>query len=238
MKTVIFGANGPTGRLAVRCALTAGHAVVAVTRHPREFPIRHRQLTVVAADVRNDSAVRAAIAGADAVVSALGVPFARHRVDTYSTGTTNIVNAMRASGTRRLIVVSSTSVHPTRRLHAPRLLRLIDPIIRTTIGKTVYDDMRRMETIVCGSGLDWTIVRPSGLFDLPEPTDYISGPIEPVGAFTARIDLADYLISLVTDSASLRRIVVISTTQSTPTLWQMVRREALSAKDSDSIPTR
>lgn len=238
MKTVIFGANGPTGRLAVRCALTAGHAVVAVTRHPREFPIRHPQLTVVAADVRNDSAVRAAIAGADTVISALGVPFARHRVDTYSTGTTNIVNAMRASGTRRLIVVSSTSVHPTRRLHAPRLLRLIDPIIRTTIGKTVYDDMRRMETIVCGSGLDWTIVRPSGLFDLPEPTDYISGPIEPVGAFTARIDLADYLISLVTDSASLGRIVVISTTQSTPTLWQMVRREALPAKDSDSIPTR
>lgn len=74
MKTVIFGANGPTGRLAVRCALTAGHAVVAVTRHPREFPITHPQLTVVAADVRNDSAVRAAIAGADAVVSALGVP--------------------------------------------------------------------------------------------------------------------------------------------------------------------
>lgn len=59
-----------------------------------------------------------------------------------------------------------------------------------------------------------------------------------MGAFTARIDLADYLISLVTDSASLGRIVVISTTQSTPTLWQTVRREALSAKDSDSIPTR
>lgn len=36
----------------------------------------------------------------------------------------------------------------------------------------------------------------------------------------------------------LGRIVVISTTQSTPTLRQMVRREALSAKDSDSIPTR
>lgn len=238
MKTVIFGANGPTGRLAVRCALRAGHAVSAVTRHPHEFPIAHPQLTVVGGDVRNDSAVRAPIAGADAVVSALGVPFTRRRVDTYSAGATNIVNAMRASGTRRLIVVSSTSVHPTRRLHAPLMVRLVDPVIRTTIGKTVYDDMRRMESIVCGSGLDWTIVRPSGLFDLPEPTDYISGPVKPVGAFTARIDLADYLVSLVADSTSVGRIVVVSTTQSTPTLWQMMRREALSAKDSDSIPKR
>ncbi|MEE3754610.1 hypothetical protein KN250_025345 [Mycobacterium intracellulare] len=59
-----------------------------------------------------------------------------------------------------------------------------------------------------------------------------------MGAFTARIDLADYLVSLVADSTSVGRIVVVSTTQSTPTLWQMVRREALSAKDSDSIPKR
>jgi putative NADH-flavin reductase len=40
MKSVIFGANGPTGRLATSCALAAGHTVVAVTRQPREFPIQ------------------------------------------------------------------------------------------------------------------------------------------------------------------------------------------------------
>ncbi|OBB78035.1 NAD-dependent epimerase [Mycobacterium colombiense] len=232
MKSIIFGANGPTGRLAVARALKAGHSVVAVTRRPREFPILHAQLTVVGADVRNDAAVLEAVAGADAVVSVLGVPFTGRRVETYSAGATNIVKAMRASGTRRLIVVSSTSVRPTRRLHAPLLLRLVEPVISRTIGRTVYDDMRRMEAIVRGSGLDWTIVRPSGLFDLPEPTDYLSGPVDPVGAFTARIDLADYLVSLVADSASVGRIVIVSTTDSTPTLWQMVRREALSTKDS------
>ena len=80
--------------------------------------------------------------------------------------------------------------------------------------------------------------RPSGLFDVPEPTDYVCGPIDPVGAFTARIDLADYLISLVPDSASVGRIVVVSTTHRTPTFWQMVRREALSAKESPVTPAR
>lgn len=237
MKSVIFGANGPTGRLCVARALTAGHCVVAVTRRPHQFPIAHPQLTVAEADVRNAAAVLETVAGADAVVSALGVPFTRHRVETYSAGATNIVDAMRASGTRRLIVVSSTSAHPTRRRDAPLLLRLIEPVISKTIGRTVYDDMRRMEAIASGSGLDWTIVRPSGLFDRPQPTDYISGPIDPVGAFTARIDLADYLISLVADSTSAGRTVIISTTQSNPTLWQMVRQEALSANDSGSVTT-
>jgi nucleoside-diphosphate-sugar epimerase len=237
MKLVIFGSNGPTGRLATGRALAAGHSVVAVTRRPGEFPIEHPQLTVVEGDVRNDSAVLEAVAGADAVISVLGVPFTRHPVETYSAGATNIVDAMRALGTRRLIVVSSTSVYPTRRQHAPLSLRLVEPVISKMIGKTVYDDMRRMEAIVRNSGLDWTIVRPSGLFDLPEPTDYARGPIDPVGAFTARIDLADYLVSLVTDAASVRGTVIVSTTQRTPTLWQMVRNEALSPKDSGWVPT-
>jgi NAD(P)H-binding len=108
----------------------------------------------------------------------------------------------------------------------PQSLRLFEPIITRTIGKTVYDDIRRMEPIVHDSGLDWTIVRPSGLFDLANPTDYLAGEIPPVGGFTARIDLADYLVRLATDPATVGRAVTISTTEHTPTLWQVIRREA------------
>jgi len=232
MKSAIFGANGPTGRLTTARALAAGHSVVAVTRRPREFPIQHRELTVLGADVRDAAAVCDAVAGADAVVSALGVPFTREAVETYSVGAENIVAAMRTAGTARLIVVSSTSVYPPRRQHAPLMLRLAEPIITRTIGKTVYDDMRRMEAIVSSTEPDWTVVRPSGLFDLPEPTKYVCGPIDPVGAFTARIDLADYLISLVPDTASVGRFVIVSTTEGTPTVLQLIRREAFSANAS------
>jgi nucleoside-diphosphate-sugar epimerase len=237
MRLVVFGSNGPTGRLATARGLAADHSVVAVTRRPREFPLVHPRLTIVESDARERSAVMDAVEGADAVVSALGVPFTRHRVDTYSAGTANIVEAMRASGTRRLIVVSSTSVYPTRRRRAPLSLRLVEPITKV-IGKTVYDDMRRMEAVVRHSGMDWTVVRPSGLFDLPEPTDYVCGPVDPVGAFTARVDLADYLIALVADATAIRRIVTVSTTRNTPTVWQMVRQEALSGKGSHPAPKR
>jgi uncharacterized protein YbjT (DUF2867 family) len=226
MKLVIFGANGQTGRLATAVALNAGHRVTAVTRRPREFPLTGPGLTVAEADVRDASAVAPLVTGVDAVVSTLGVTFTREPVDTYSVGTGNIVAGMRAARTRRLVVVSSTAAYPTRRSRVPLLLRFVEPILTKTIGKTVYDDIRRMETIVRDSGLDWTVVRPSGLFDLPERTDYLSGEIDPVGAFTARVDLADYLVSLAADSTKSHRTVIVSTTQSTPSLWQMIRREA------------
>jgi nucleoside-diphosphate-sugar epimerase len=232
MKLVIFGANGQTGRLATALALTAGHQVVAVTRRPRDFPLAGPGLAVAEADVRDASAVLPLVAGVDAVVSTLGVTFTREPVDTYSVGTGNIVAAMRAARTRRLVVVSSTAAYHTRRRRAPLTLRLVEPILSRTIGKTVYDDIRRMESIVRDSGLDWTIVRPSGLFDLPEPTTYVRGEVDPIGAYTARIDLADYLVSLSADPASARRIVTVSTTENTPSLWQMIRREAGSREGS------
>jgi hypothetical protein len=113
-----------------------------------------------------------------------------------------------------------------RRQRVPLSLRLIEPILTRTIGKTVYDDIRRMETIVRGSGLDWTIVRPSGLFDLPEQTDYVRGDVDPVGAFTARVDLANYLVAVVADADAVHQTTIVSTTVNTPSLWQMIRREA------------
>ena len=236
MKLVIFGANGQTGRLATAIALNAGHDVVAVTRRPDEFPLAAPRLTVAEADVRVPAAVGPLVVGVDAVVSTLGVTFTRDPVDTYSVGTSNIVTAMRDAGTRRLVVVSSTAAFPTRRSRVPLSLRVIEPILTRTIGKTVYDDIRRMEKIVRGSGLDWTVVRPSGLFDLPAPTQYVCGEADPVGAFTARVDLADYLVAVAADATTVRRTVIVSTTEGTPSLWQMIRREAGSGNGTGTQP--
>src|SRR6267154_1626234 len=125
MDIVVFGANGQTGRLLTRHALTAGHRVTAVTRRPADFPLTGPDLTVAGV-----------VADADAVLSTLGVSFTRQPVDTYSVGTGNIVAGMRSAGVRRLAVVSSTTTYPTRRHRFPVALRLLEPIITGTIGKT------------------------------------------------------------------------------------------------------
>lgn len=227
MRIVIFGANGATGRLLTRRALDAGHTVVAVTRHPGQFPVTGTALTVAEADVRDAAAVTAVIDGADAVLSTLGVTFTMDPVDTYSVGVGNIVAAMRATGVDRLAVVSSTAIadYPGR-TDTPIALRVVQPVISRIFGRTLYADMRRMEDVVAGSGLNWTIVRPSGLFDLTDVTEYIAGRRDPVGAFTSRTDLADYLLKLA-ESPETGATVTISTTVDTPSMWQLLRREAL-----------
>jgi putative NADH-flavin reductase len=226
MRTAIFGANGATGRLLTRQALDAGHAVTAVTRHPEQFPITDPNLTVTGADVLDAASVAAAIEGADAVLSTLGVTFTMEPVNTYSVGVANIVTAMRTTGVSRLAVVSSTAIadYPGR-TDTPFALRVVQPVISRIFGKTLYADMQRMEDIVADSGLNWTIVRPSGLFDLPYVTEYVAGQCDPVGAFTSRTDLADYLLKLA-ESPETAATVTISTTVDTPSMWELLRREA------------
>jgi uncharacterized protein YbjT (DUF2867 family) len=227
MKIVIFGANGQTGRLLTRRVLDAGHDAVAVTRRPDDFPFADPRLTVVGADVRDANSLVDVVDGADAVLSTLGVPFSRKPIDTYSVGVRDIVTGMQKASVRRLVVVSSTGAyHYPGRRNTPLSLRIFEPIITGTIGKTTCDDQRRMEDIVRNSGLDWTIVRPSGLFDLPDVTDYVAGEVDPVGGYTSRIDLADYMVQLAADPSAAGKTVVVSTTENTPTMWQMIRREA------------
>jgi putative NADH-flavin reductase len=231
MRIVIFGANGQTGRLLTGQALAAGHDVAAVTRRPAEFPIDHDRLTVVEADVYHAPAVDRAVGGADVVLSALGVPFTRNQVTIYSHGTGNIVAAMSRHGVKRLIVVSSSATEPHHHADGGFMLnRVLQPLVTATIGKTTYADMRRMERLVRGSGLDWTIMRPSGLFDAPGVTAYELHEDQAPGIFTSRASLAASVLEQATDTRFVRKAAAVTTSEGIPTLFQMMRREALKKK--------
>lgn len=228
MHITIFGANGPTGRLLTSQALAAGHQVAAVTRQPDSFPLRHERLEAVGADVLDPEAVDAAVAGRDAVLSTLGVPPSKEPITTYSRGVANIVAAMKRHGVRRLGVVSSSGVDPHPYSDGGFLFnRVLLPYVTGVMGKTLYEDMRRMEELVRDSDLDWTIVRPSGLYHLPSVTDYTVVEGHADGRFTARVDLAASLLALLDDDRHLRSIVSVITTADNPTLFQWIRREAL-----------
>ncbi|MFQ6394158.1 NAD(P)-dependent oxidoreductase [Nocardia sp. KC 131] len=228
MRIIVFGANGPTGRLLTGQALAAGHDVVAVTRRPEEFPIEHERLTVFGGDVLRSESVDTAVAGADAVLSALGVPYGKEPITTYSIGVGNMIAAMRRHGVRRIGVVSSSAVDPKPYSDAGFLFnRVLQPYIVRVMGKTLYDDMRRMETLLRASDLDWTIVRPGGLYELPDVTDYtmMEGHVD--ARYTARVDLAASLLRLVGDDRFVRMIVGVVSTTDNPSLLQLIRTEAL-----------
>jgi putative NADH-flavin reductase len=228
MRIVVFGANGSTGRLLTTQALTAGHQVVAVTRRPAEFPVTGERLAVVRADVHDAEAVDRAVQGAEVVLSVLGVPFTRKPVTIYSAGTANIAAAMSRHGLKRLVVVSSSATEPHHHADGGFLLnRVIQPLVTATIGKTTYRDMRRMEELLRGSDLEWTIMRPSGLFDAPGVTHYELHEDQAPGIFTSRADLAASMLEQATQTRFIHKAVAVTTSEGAPTLFQMLRREAL-----------
>jgi len=227
MHLTVFGANGSTGRLVVQQGLALGHTVRAVTRHPDAFPAFGPGLEVMGADVFDTDAVDRAVVGSDAVISSLGVPYSRRPIQVYSQGTGQIVAAMYHQSVRRLLCVSSTSTFPVHDPQAGWLNHAGVMLVSKTIGRTTYEDMRLMETRVRGSGLDWTIIRPSGLFTGSVITAYQVAENALSGRFTARADLAASLLSGVQDNRWVGKVMVVVTTQNTPSFTEWFRGEIL-----------
>lgn len=225
MRVTVFGANGATGRLLCRQLLDQGHGVVAVTRRPDSFPVDGAE--VVQADATDPAAVTRAVQGADAVLSVLGTPFTRQPITLYSTAGREIVAAMQVAGVRRLAVVtSSAAVRLPQPAGGLLLTHVLEPLVTRTVGRTTYQDMRRLEKLVTESGLDWVVLRPSGLFDHPEVTAYELADDHAPAPFTARADLAAALVQTLTDDSLLRRAWAVSTTQVRQSLLRLVLRES------------
>lgn len=228
MDLAVFGANGPTGRQVVRQALAAGHHVIASTRKPDEYPLSSPHLDVVAADVTDPDGVEQALSGSQAVISTFGVPYSRKPITVYSEGIANIIRAMTVHRIERLVCVSSTTV-ATEEVPGETLFwrKAVIPLLRNVLGRTLYDDMERMEAIVRSSGLDWTIVRPAGLFDAAEPTvDYEVAARHLRGRFTSRADLAHALIGEATEPRHSRAIVEVITRSGSPPSFKTFLKEA------------
>lgn len=229
MKLVVFGANGPTGRLVTQRALGKGHAVTAVTRHPGAFPIGDPGLRVAGADALDAAAVEEVVAGHDRVISTLGVPYTRQPVSVFSESARNIVAAMQRHGLRRLVCVTSIGVHGTAAPGENFFFRTVIAPVLLWLGRPLYEDARRMEDIVRATDLDWTIIRPSGLFDGAAVTGYrvAVAPQRLPGMFTSRADLADALLREVVDGRHVRACIEVITTQGTPNYLSVFPKEAL-----------
>lgn len=159
MKLMLFGATGGIGHQVVEQALEAGHYVTALARRPEAITVAHPHLEVVKGDVFEPTTFNHAVAGKDAVISALGVrDTGPTRV--YSQGLTNIIAAMRAAKVSRLICVSASGLEP-----GVWWQRWAAKAILWRLFRESYTDLSRMEAIVKASNLDWTILRPARLTD-------------------------------------------------------------------------
>jgi putative NADH-flavin reductase len=213
MKLTVFGASGGTGTQLVRQALDAGHEVTAVVRDRGRLAVPDQPgLDVVVADVMRPDAIEGAVAGRDAVISALGP--SRRAEERKAAGHSRIVTdsarsiaaAMRATGTGRLVVVSASG--PFTEGDGPVMRYVAKPITQWVL-KDPFADLVAMEAVVRGSGLDWTIVRPPRLTDKPLTGHYRTRRELNVrrGLFLSRADLAHLILAVCGDPDSYRTAI-------------------------------
>ncbi len=230
MKLVIFGANGPTGRLLTAQALAAGHTVTAFTRHADAFPAAPERLRIVQGDALDPVAVAAAVSDQDAVLSSIGTRYSRKPISLYSQSAANIIQAMRDHGVRRLVCVSSSVTDPETRSRNTGggvfFEKMLKPFLTNVIGKSMYADLLRMERLVKATDLDWTILRPSGLFDTPEVTEYRIAEDFLRERFTSRSDLAACLLEQAGSDQYVRKALAVATVAVKPQMVKMLLKEA------------
>jgi len=210
MRLTIFGASGGTGTHLVRHALAGGHQVTAVVRDPARLAIpAHPGLHVITADIMDPASILPAVTGADAVLTAAG-PHGAGPSTVITDSVRSIAAAMDKAGTRRLLALSgSIAADGGEGLFLRYLLK---PLARRTFLRHVCADMRHAEAEVAGTDLDWTIVRPPRLTNGPVTGKYRTAAERdlPRGFQVSRADLANYMLSLISDGATVRKHVAIA----------------------------
>ena len=200
MKVLIFGATGTVGCELVTQALEMGHTVTAFARDPSKLEIKHPSLEIIEGDVMDSAAVDRAVAGHDAVLSALG---AGRKGQVRSTGTRNIIQAMQKSGTRRLVCLSTLGVGDSR----GNLTFLWRYVMFGMLLRAAFADHVAQEDHVMQSGLDWTIARPAAYIDGERIGNYRHGfqaTEKGLKHTISRADVADFVLTQLADDSYIR----------------------------------
>mmetsp|Transcript_16134 Transcript_16134/g.21093 ORF Transcript_16134/g.21093 Transcript_16134/m.21093 type:complete len:275 (+) Transcript_16134:106-930(+) len=204
----VIGASGLTAQECVYQALANGDNVVGLTRNPANCVIpggsgggkageafASDALTLIAGDVTKQEDVNKVFAAGpiDGVVIALGGKTKDVGETMLRDGTSNVINAMKANGVKRLSVVTSIGAGDSKS-QAPFFFK----VLMMTAMKKVFTDKNGQEEVVKveGDGLEWCIVRPGGL--TVEPPTGIINVIQGEAGSIARADVAQFCLDALT----------------------------------------
>lgn len=201
MRLFVLGATGRTGSALVAQGLGRGHTVTAFGRSAFDADTSGALQAVIGNPMRAGD-LAAALSGHDAVLSALG---------TRGLGSTSvlvdsaraIIEAMRRTRVRRLVVLSSSLVDGRS--------GWVANLAGRTLLRHTAEDQRAMETLITGSELDWTLLRPARLVNGALTGDYTamarSDGIPASNAGLTREDLAHMMLDTVERGAHMNEIV-------------------------------
>jgi putative NADH-flavin reductase len=203
---LVIGGTSGIGLEVVKLALARGHAVTVMARHaPRQLLAGERY---VAGDIQDASAVATAMSGQSAVVTTISMAPSRHATTLFSSGMANVLASMQHEGVVRLVAVTGIGAGESRGHGGFGYDRVFMPLMM----RAMYEDKSREETLIRGSALDWTIVRPGFLHGGAGLGHY--HVVQQLGGVTsgaiARADVAAFIVAALENGLELRTAVLLT----------------------------
>ncbi len=210
MRLTIFGATGATGMELVRQGLAQGHQFTCLVRSTAIAKLPPEAVEVQG-DVFDPDTVARAIAGSDAVLSALGSRSLK-KGDLLDRASATILAGMKKNGVRRLVVLGAAGAGGDAGKYATGMEKLVLEILRHTLLKYPFLDQDAQERRLQASDLDYTVVRPPRLTNGPYTGRYRieADGLPRAGKSIARADVADFMLKQLSDPKFVRRGVYIA----------------------------
>jgi len=191
--TLIFGGTRGVGLETARLIAAAGEAVTVMVRDTSDLTALNE---IDGVDLAyGDAMVPETIAAAfesgkfDAVVSTLsGSPKAGYEVD--SVGSINAIDAAKAAGAQRFILVSSIGVGESASAIPPKVLEVLGPVLV---------EKAKAENYLTKSGLDYTVIRPGTLINKPANGLGMLTQDTSVTGIIRRVEVARLVVEAISD---------------------------------------
>lgn len=216
MKILLLGATGRTGKEILYQALQAGISVNVLVREADKVSIADKALRIVESKTLDETALRKAMQGCDAVISALNIsrnsdfPWSSLRTSKTLLSDTvrNVIEIARELTVKRVIVLSAWGVHETKK-DIPFWFRWLIDFSNIGAG---YRDHERQETLLKASNLDWTSIRPVVLTNFKKSKSIlttIANNPKP-NLVISRSDVARYLLEVYQNKSYIKQAVTVS----------------------------
>lgn len=156
-------------------------------------------------DLQDRDAIAKCIRGADAVISALGPNSIKVQGDRpVMHGLSHIVAAMKQSGVRRLIQISTAVYRDPKDSFAFKAHAMV--LFVKLVVRKAYEDIKATGSLIARTDLDWTLVRIPNLKDGPADGKVAAGWYGKtrLGTKLSRGNLAKFLVDQVADKTFLR----------------------------------
>ncbi|MES2190071.1 MAG: NAD(P)-dependent oxidoreductase [Pseudomonadota bacterium] len=206
MKIALIGATGFTGAPVLAELLSRGHQVTALARNPSKLAAQ-TGLTVVKADVLDDSQVAAAVAGHDAVISAYNPGWTEPEIhDLFLQGSEAILQGTKQAGVKRVLVIGGAGS-----LYVAPGVQLVDvPQFPAEYKQGALAARELLNRIEKETSLDWTFISPPiGLAPGERTGKYRVGANDLLpgqGDVPAGISVADLAVAIVDEIETPKHI--------------------------------